>query len=189
MAREKRAMQWIPRVFTQLEIQPCDVTIHYAKANGKAESSVKTVKQLFKKAERDGKDPWLVLLDYRNIPTEGLRTSPAQRLMSRRTRTLLPTAVSLLRPEIIPDSTRQLEWKRRKAKFYYDRTAKLLLELKIGHDVRIASLQKNQTRKQTTCVEKLSDRSYMVKSGDQTLRRNRQFLRHAAEPLLFIFSS
>ena len=117
MAREKRAMQWIPRVFTQLEIQPCDVTIHYAKANGKAESSVKTVKQLFKKAERDGKDPWLVLLDYRNIPTEGLRTSPAQRLMSRRTRTLLPTAVSLLRPEIIPDSTRQLEWKRRKASF------------------------------------------------------------------------
>ena len=68
-----------------------------------------TVKQLFQKAERDGKDPWLALLDYRNTPpTEGLGTSPAQRLMSRRTLTLLPTAASLLRPEIIPDSTKQL---------------------------------------------------------------------------------
>ena len=38
---------------------------HYAKANSKAESLVKTAKQLFKKAERDGKDPWLAFLDYR----------------------------------------------------------------------------------------------------------------------------
>ena len=35
---------------------------HHPKSNGKAESSVKAVKQLFKKAERDGKDPWLALL-------------------------------------------------------------------------------------------------------------------------------
>ena len=41
---------------------------HYAKANSKAESSVKTVKQLFKKAERDGEGPWFALLDYRNTP-------------------------------------------------------------------------------------------------------------------------
>ena len=85
---------------------------HCAKANSKAESLVKTVKQLFKKAKRDGKGPWFALLDYRNTPTEGLGTGPAQRLMSRRTRTLLRTAVSLLRPEIIPDSTEQLQWKR-----------------------------------------------------------------------------
>ena len=45
-----------------------------------------TDKQLFKKAERDGEDPWLALLDHRNTPTEGLGTSPAQRLISRRTR-------------------------------------------------------------------------------------------------------
>ena len=155
---------------------------HYAKANSKAESSVKTVKQLLKKAERDGEGPWFALLDYRNTPTEGLGTGPAQRLMSRRTRTLLPTAVSLLRPEIIPDSTEQLQWKRRKVKFYHDRSAKQLPELEIGQELRIAPLRKNQTWRQATCLEKLSDRSYVVKSGDQTLRRNRQFLRHVAEP-------
>ena len=45
---------------------------HDPKSNGKAESSVKIVKQLFEKAERDRKDPWLALLDYRNTPTEGV---------------------------------------------------------------------------------------------------------------------
>ena len=118
-----------------------------------------TDKQLFKKAERDGEDPWLALLDHRNTPTEGLGTSPTQRLMSRRTRTLIPTAASVLRPEIIPDSTEQLEWKRREATFYHDRIAKQLPELEIGQEFRIAPLQKNQTWKQATCVEKLSDRS------------------------------
>ena len=102
--------------------------------------------------------------------------------MSRRTRTLLPTAVSLLRPEIIPDSTEQLQWKRRKAKFYHDSSAKQLPELEIGQELRIAPLRKNQTWRQATCLEKLSDRSYVIKSGDQILRRNRQLLRHVAEP-------
>ena len=70
-----------------------------SKANGKAESSVRTVKHLFKEAERDGKDPLLALLDYGNNHTEGLGTSPSQRLMSRRTRNLLPTAASLPVPK------------------------------------------------------------------------------------------
>ena len=65
---------------------------------------------------------------------------------------------------------------------YNDRRAKQLPELEIGQEVRNAPLQKNQAWKQATCVKKLSDRSHMVKSGDQTLRRNRQFLKHAAEP-------
>ena len=50
---------------------------HHPKSNDKAESSVKAIKQLFKKAEQDGKDPWLALLDYRNTPTEGNNASPA----------------------------------------------------------------------------------------------------------------
>ena len=44
----------------------------YPKSNGKAESSVKVAKNLFKKALKDGKDPRLALLDQRNTSTEGL---------------------------------------------------------------------------------------------------------------------
>lgn len=102
--------------------------------------------------------------------------------MSRRTRTLLPTASSLLRPEVCTQSTEKLELKRQKAKFYYDRHAKQLPELEIGQEVRIQPLRKNQTWKEATCIERLSDRSYVVKSGNEFFRRNRQFLKPAAEP-------
>ena len=43
-------------------------------------------------------------------------------------------------------------------------------------------MRKNQTWKEATCVEKLSGRSYVVKSGNDFFRRNRQFLRPVAEP-------
>ena len=155
---------------------------HYPKSNGKAESSVKVVKQLFKKAYRDGKDPWLALLDNRNTPTEGLDTSPAQRLMSRRTRTLLPTASGLLYPEVAQGTEEKIKAKREKAKYYYDRTAKKLPELEIGQEVRIAPLKRNHPWKSGTCVEKLSDRSYLVETGSFSLRRNRQALKPVTPP-------
>ena len=71
-------------------------SLHHHRSNEKAESAVKIVKSLFRKALKDKKDPWLALLDQRNTPTEFLESSPAKRLMSRRTRTLLPTTSSLL---------------------------------------------------------------------------------------------
>jgi len=72
-----------------------------SKANGKAESGVKTVKRILKKSIIVGTDPYLTILDYRNTPKQGMTTSPAQRLMSRRTKTLLPTTLSLLLPRTI----------------------------------------------------------------------------------------
>ena len=72
----------------------------HAKSNGKAESAVKVAKKIFKKAHRDNKDPWLALLDQRNTPTQGVNSSPVQRLMSRRTRTLLPVSANLLYPRV-----------------------------------------------------------------------------------------
>ena len=77
--------------FTHISSSP-----HHHRSNEKAESAVKIVKSLFRKALKDNKDPWLALLDQRNTPTEFLESSPAKRLMSRRTRTLLPTTSSLL---------------------------------------------------------------------------------------------
>ena len=91
---------------TQWEFQHVTSSPYHPKSNGKAESAVKIVKGLFKKANRDNKDPWLSLLDYRNTPTAGIQTSPAQRLMSRRTKTLVPIATYLLYsevPEGVPD--------------------------------------------------------------------------------------
>ena len=44
-------------------------------------------------------DPWLAILAFRNTPTEGMATTPAERLMSRRTKTLMPMAEHRLFPD------------------------------------------------------------------------------------------
>ena len=114
----------------------------HAKANGKAESAVKVTKRIFKKAFKDGKDSWLAMLEQRNTPTQGLNSSPVQRLMSRRTRSLLPTSASLLYPKAEEGVTEKLKLRKQKAKSYYDRSAKLLPELEIGQEVRVAGQQR-----------------------------------------------
>ena len=48
-----------------------------SKANGKAESEVKTAKRMLKKSIRAGTDPYLAVLDYRNTPTQGMTTQPS----------------------------------------------------------------------------------------------------------------
>ena len=55
---------------------------HYAQSNGKSENAVKTLKLLFAKAKQSGELEYMALLDWRNTPSEGMSTSPAQRLMS-----------------------------------------------------------------------------------------------------------
>ena len=64
----------------------------YPQSSGKAENAVKVCKALSNKARADNKDPLQSLLNWGNTPSEGLGTSPVQRLMGRRTRTLLPTS-------------------------------------------------------------------------------------------------
>jgi transposase InsO family protein len=99
---------------------------YYAQSNGKVENSVKTAKKILKKAQPDKRDPYLALLAWRNTPTEGLNSSPVQRLMGRRTRTPLPT------------SKEQVTNKRRKQAQYYNWGSKPLPELKPGDVVRIS---------------------------------------------------
>lgn len=94
-----------------------------SKVNGKVEAAVKTAKQLLRKSS----DIHLALLDYRNTPSQGTNTSPAQRLMSRRTKTLLPSTETLLKPQV-PDTEEQqhlLRQQQLKQAQYYNKTAKI----------------------------------------------------------------
>ena len=94
--------------------------------NGKAESGVKTTKRLLRKAISAGMDPYLAFLDYRNTPTQAMTTSPAQRLMGRRTKTLIPTTQNLLMPKTNPprvEKSQLKECQQVQAK-YYNRTTR-----------------------------------------------------------------
>ena len=55
----------------------------YPQSNGLAEKYVQITKRLIEKARKDGRDPFLSLLEYRNTPIDK-EASPAQLLMSRR---------------------------------------------------------------------------------------------------------
>jgi len=90
---------------------------HYPQSNGKAKNAVKTVKRLFTKCHESGQSEYLALLDWRNTPTEGIGTSPAQRFLGRRCKTMLPTTQSLLQPRFPTESdvqARKLQQQRQK---------------------------------------------------------------------------
>ena len=75
----------------------------HPQSNGAAERAVQTAKRIFKAAV-DKKDPFEGLLKYRNTPFEDIGVSPVQLLMSRRTRTVIPTHRRLLLPQAVdPD--------------------------------------------------------------------------------------
>ena len=74
---------------------------HYiVRATANAESAVKIAKNLVKKAKRENKDLQMALLEWRNTPDIN-NLSPIQKLTSRGTRTTIPTADVLLKPEVV----------------------------------------------------------------------------------------
>ena len=75
----------------------------YPQSNGLAEKTVQTIKNIFKRAKAEGGNALLSILKYRTTPVDGL-ASPAQLLMGRQLRSVLPTTSKHLEPKTInPD--------------------------------------------------------------------------------------
>ena len=151
----------------------------YPQSNGKAENAVKQAKNLMKKASESNSDPYKALLTLRNTPTETLKTSPAQRLFSRRTRTLVPTTQTLLKPQVSENVEEKLIQRKIKQASGYNKTATELSTLKPGQVVRV----KAGDRWVKSKVERQVDvRSYKVQTEDgRSYRRNRRQLRATRE--------
>ena len=69
-----------------------------SQANGAAEAAVQIVKRILRKLAGTGDDPQEGLLNYHNTPSEGMSTSPSQRMFGRRARALLPMTQLMLDP-------------------------------------------------------------------------------------------
>ena len=150
----------------------------YPQSNGKAEQAVKTAKRIMLKALETRSDPYLALLDFRNTPTQGMDSSPVQRLMNRRTKTLLPTKETLLKPQIPRYAPGQLQALKQRQSYYYNRGAKDLKPLNTGDAVRIAPSQGHGNWRKGIVQEEVGTRSYNVETEEgQTYRRNRRHLR------------
>ena len=75
-------------------------SLGYLQSKSKVENAVKTSKNLVKKAASNNSDFQLALhvlavLDWQNTPTECMKSSPAQRMFGRCTRTLLLSSKEL----------------------------------------------------------------------------------------------
>ena len=68
----------------------------YSQSNGQVENAVKTAKSLIKNVKATRADYFLLLLlSWRNTPTEGLSTLPARRMFGQRMRTHLQGALAI----------------------------------------------------------------------------------------------
>ena len=76
------------------------------------------------------------LLEWRNTP-DGNGLSPVQKLMSRRTRTTIPTTETLLKPRVIDGVYENIKRKRHQAKAAYNKHAEPLPELHVGEPERL----------------------------------------------------
>ena len=156
---------------------------NYPRSNGKAENAVKQAKKLLKKCHSAGTDPYLALLEQRNIPSEEIGTSPVQRLFGRATRTRLPVSNKQLEPKLYKDTKVKLKQRKEKQKKQHDRSSKPLSELKPGTIVRIRPNHKNQPWRKAIVVKMVAPRSYLVKTeADVEYRRNRRHIKVTNEP-------
>ncbi|VDI51087.1 Hypothetical predicted protein [Mytilus galloprovincialis] len=148
---------------------------YYPQSNGKVEHAVQTAKSLMRKGKHAHSDPFLAILDFRNTPTQGFETSPAQRLMNRRTKTLIPTKESLLKPKIEGQNVqKEIQYSKERQAHYYNQGAKELSSLKEGDVVRVEPTNKYQKSwEKGTVNQKVNERSYEINIKGKTFRRNR----------------
>ena len=146
----------------------------YTQSNGLAERAVRSAKELLEKCYRDNSDIYLAILHARNVPKDGL-PSAAQRLMSRRTRTTLPTTRDMLKPTVQTNVHKSLEKKRKQNKVHYDKSAKTLSMLQPGDTVR---MQTDRGYDKIAIIERRTNdpRTYIVKCNGKQYRRNRKHL-------------
>ncbi|GFR11384.1 integrase catalytic domain-containing protein [Trichonephila clavata] len=84
---------------------------HFPRANGQIERAVETVKNSLTRAAEEGKDLYVVLLDYRIQPAKDM-PSPAELLMGRKLRTFLPSHPGQLKPTFDVERAREALRKR-----------------------------------------------------------------------------
>ena len=150
---------------------------HYPQSNGLAERTVQTVKNILRKADASGADPYLSILEYRNAPVDSI-ASPAQMLRSRRLRSTLPCVDAQMIPKVVDqaEAVSKLRSKQLKQKYFYDRNATPLPNLKEGDVVRVQMSPQSQWTPGVVKSKSNTPRSFVIGTHNGTYRRNRRHI-------------
>ena len=141
----------------------------YPQSNGLVEREIQTVKKVMLKAEENGEDPYLGLLNLNATPlNSGL--SPAEMMFNRRIRTLLPSMRMSPVQSAAPSKTSIRE--------RYNQGSVNLKPIPNDATVRIYSKEKKDWSKKGRIVNKSAQpRSYKVlQENGNVIRRNRRHL-------------
>ncbi|KAG8175168.1 hypothetical protein JTE90_024685 [Oedothorax gibbosus] len=126
-----------------------------------------------KSTRKDNSDIALALLNVRNTPREAGLMSINQRLMSRTTRSLLPSTTSSLKPRVVEDATESLGLLREKKTAAANRhiiSQQSPPSMNPGEDVRVQAGPRKWVGGKIE--EMVNPRSAIIKVGDKTIRRN-----------------
>lgn len=144
---------------------------YHAQSNGLAERAVQASKTVLERCLRDNSDVALALLNIRNTPRENNLMSINQRLLSRTTRSLLPSTKKALMPKVVENASALLEAARmKKTEFANRHTKNHSYTLSPGDHVRVQTDHKNWIGGEIESM--VNPRSAIIKSGDKRWRRN-----------------
>lgn len=144
----------------------------FPRSNGLAERYVQEAKNLMKKCLEDNTDVQLALLHHRNTPRLDVG-SPCQRLMNRRTKTLLPTNDKLLTPKVIRNVTKVLRKIKENEKKNADTGKKEDEGFTDGEKVMLRKDHNVWIPAQVVHPTPEKPRSYVVKTRDSGIYYNR----------------
>jgi hypothetical protein len=143
-----------------------------SQGNGLAEVAVRSVKNLLRKADHTGEDPYIGLLNIRNTLTEGLDTLPAQRLLGRATQTFLPAKLQG------HDFSAKEALAKDNAHLKRHSSGKEMAPLTEGTFVRVQPIDGAKIWQEGRIKQRISGRAYeTTMPNGKVLRRNRRMLR------------
>ena len=150
----------------------------YPKSNGLVEKAVQISKNIMTKVTENGEDPFLGIIEYRNTPVDGF-ASPAQLLMSRQLRSILPCTSQHLKKKVIPTTqfTRRRTEMQKRQKLYHDKSARSLKQLTPGDAVYVQKTPNRPWSQAVVLSHAGKPRSYRVRTNEGSmLRRNHKHL-------------
>ena len=149
----------------------------YPKGNGKAEAAVKVIKDMLQKCHENGDDPYMALLELRATPRQDVNMSPAEIMLGRQPRTLIPAKTK----STMSNKYQNLRDRRRESiKKCYDKGAKTLTEIATETPVYYKNAQDKWCPGKVT---RKNGRKYQIlgENGGEYIR-NRVHIRPKATP-------